>query len=280
MAIALGSRDTQVYLNRGTEWEWEGEYGKAIADMNDAIRLDPGHAWALAQRAHLWESKGDFDHAIADCIEAIGLDPRYTPSYVTLGNAWRGKGEFDVAISAYSEAIRFDPRLPMAYNNRGVAWEKKGTFDQAVADFQAAIRPSIPRTPSSPVQQLLRLAHRHTCPDARYRDGKKSRPSVGQLARLPEPTGWKEWPSAFDTLAAAYAEAGDFDAAVKVAGPGAGAELGGEDPSKSMNDWAYPVRWTPGLGEAGGERDGVMARSGSHPYIDATAARQGGQRCR
>jgi tetratricopeptide (TPR) repeat protein len=50
-----------------------------------------------------------------------------------------------------------------------------------------------------------------TCPDAKYRDGKKA---VDDGKRACELTAWRD-AHALDTLAAAYAEAGDFQNAVK-----------------------------------------------------------------
>jgi len=50
-----------------------------------------------------------------------------------------------------------------------------------------------------------------TCPDAQLRDGKRA---VQSAARACELTGWKD-AGALDTLAAAYAEAGDFSKAIE-----------------------------------------------------------------
>ena len=49
-----------------------------------------------------------------------------------------------------------------------------------------------------------------TCPAAKYRDGKRA---VASATRACELRGWKD-PYGLDTLAAAYAEAGDFAKAV------------------------------------------------------------------
>src|SRR5262245_39755134 len=67
-------------------------------------------AWAYAARGAAYWGKGDFDRAIADCDEAIRLAPKYAWAYHTRGNAYRMKGDFDRAIADASEAIRLDPK--------------------------------------------------------------------------------------------------------------------------------------------------------------------------
>ena len=117
------------------------------------------------------------------------------------------KKEMDKAIADSSEAIRLDPRMALAYANRGMAWQKKGQYDKALGDLNEAVR----LDPRNALGCNGLAWFRATCPDAKYRDGKQA---VELATHACELTGWK---AAYElgTLAAAYAEAGDFDAAAK-----------------------------------------------------------------
>jgi tetratricopeptide (TPR) repeat protein len=127
--------------------------------------------------------------------------------YFVNGNAWYDKGEYDKAIADYGEAIRLDPKFAMAYNNRGLAWSAKQAYDQAIADYDKAIDLD-PKLADAYNNRAWLWA---TCPDEKYRDGKKALESATRACEL---TDWKE-ASHLDTLAAAYAECGDFAHAIE-----------------------------------------------------------------
>ena len=183
------------------------EASGAEADYSEAIRLDPKYAWTYYTRGWAWGNEGEYDRAIADYNEAIRLDPKYASAYYNRGWAWGNKGEYDRAIADYNEAIRLDPKYASAYYNRGRAWNNKGEHDRAIADYNEAIRldPKYAWTYNSRAWLWA------TCLDDRYRNGKRAVESATCACKL---TKWKEvFP--LGTLAAAYAESGDFDAAVK-----------------------------------------------------------------
>lgn len=52
-----------------------GEYGKAIAEYDKAIDLEPRYALARFNRAYAYGETGEYDKAIADYSKAIELDP-------------------------------------------------------------------------------------------------------------------------------------------------------------------------------------------------------------
>ncbi len=145
--------------------------------------------------------------ASPDDSEAIWLDPLAIAAYDNRGLAWHAKKEFAKAIVDYNVAIRLDSRHTLAYYHRGLAWAALDKFDKALADFNEAIR----------IDEECARAYGSrawiwsTCPDAKYRDGKKA---VASATRACELTEWSDC-HLLDVLAAACAEAGDFESAVK-----------------------------------------------------------------
>ena len=87
----------------------------------------PKYAPAYNNRGLAWRDKGDLDRAIADYNEAIRLDPKYAFAYNNRGFAWRAKGDLDRAIADYTEAIRLEPKNAAYYRNRGYAFSTRAT---------------------------------------------------------------------------------------------------------------------------------------------------------
>ena len=85
-------------------------------------------------RGDAHRSKGEIDRAIADLTEAIRLDPKYAIAYSNRGLAYSDKDENDRGIADLTEAIRLNPKFAKAYNNRGFAYQRKGENDRAIAD--------------------------------------------------------------------------------------------------------------------------------------------------
>src|SRR5271165_3600070 len=126
--IRANPGDWARYVWRANVWLKRKEFDAAIADYNEAIRLNPGSAGVAHQgRGRAWREKKDYDKAIADYNEAIRLDPGYAHAYNGRGKTWSAKKDYDKAIADYNEAIRLYPGYVRAYCNRGVAFLLTGS---------------------------------------------------------------------------------------------------------------------------------------------------------
>ncbi|MGO9597505.1 MAG: tetratricopeptide repeat protein [Isosphaeraceae bacterium] len=206
-AIELSSRDTQAYSNRGAALSRKRDLDGAIYDYGRVIELDPKSAWAHFERGNAWLAKGELGNAINDYNKATALNPRHAAAFYNRGNARAAQHAYDNAIADYDEAIRYDPKYAVAHLNRGIASAGKHDYDKAIADYNK----SIDLDPKNAKAYNERAWLWATCPDKKYRDGKKA---IESATRSCELTDWKV-DQFLDTLAAAYAESGDFDAAVK-----------------------------------------------------------------
>jgi tetratricopeptide (TPR) repeat protein len=196
--------DPAAYIGRGDARSNKKEYDRAIEDYNTAIVLKPKDAIAYTNRGNAWKAKKEYDKAIADYTIAIKFDPKYRNVYILRGNTWAAKKEYDKAIADHTEAIRLDPKSILAYYNRATVWSERKEYKKAIADYSKAFE----LNPQN-ADVLHRLAWFYaTCPDSSVRDGKKAVEAAKKAVKLS--------PSPFtrDTLAAAYAEAGEFEQAI------------------------------------------------------------------
>src|SRR5271157_6008370 len=103
-------------------------FDQAIDYITGQIRANPGDWAKYVWRANVWLKRKELGTAIADYNEAIRLNPGSAGvAHQGRGRAWRAKKDYDKAIADYNEAIRLDPGYAQAYCNRGVAFLLTGS---------------------------------------------------------------------------------------------------------------------------------------------------------
>jgi tetratricopeptide (TPR) repeat protein len=129
------------------------------------------------------------------------------PGLIGRARAYFDKEKAEPAMNALNAAIKLDQRQPDAYVLRGILHKINHDYTKSLEDYESAIglNPTDPR--SYEVEAYLLSA----CPMPKYRDGKKAIEYATKACRLTE---WNAADS-LQTLAAAYAEAGQFDDAIK-----------------------------------------------------------------
>jgi tetratricopeptide (TPR) repeat protein len=128
--------------------------------------------------------------------------------YKLRGDAYLGKGDSDKAAADYARAVNFVPKDAAGYVTRGFTYQKMGNYKAAASDYAKGIALSPDDDGANGALAWLRA----TCPDSSARNGREA---IRAGTRACELTRWKN-ASHIDTLAAAYAETGNFDQAVKL----------------------------------------------------------------
>jgi tetratricopeptide (TPR) repeat protein len=93
------------FLIQGLEKQNEGDLKGAIADYDQAIRLNPDFAHAYYKRGNARFKVGDKREAIADYDQVIKLEPDYAGPYNNRGNARYALGDKQGAIKDLQKAI-------------------------------------------------------------------------------------------------------------------------------------------------------------------------------
>jgi tetratricopeptide (TPR) repeat protein len=206
-SIRLNPRDYRGYLERGLVYRRTGSLDKAIRDYDTTIHLNPNFARAYYDRAIVYSLKSDYNQAIRDNTEAIRHAPKEFNNYLGRASAFEDMGQLDKASADYDQVTQLNPRNTADYRFRGSANFAKGNYKAAALDFEKAVQLS-----PGDYDALHSLAwFQATCQEDSLRNGKEALEKSKRACEL------SRWQSAdvVDTLAAAYAELGDFDDAVK-----------------------------------------------------------------
>jgi hypothetical protein len=116
----------------------QGDLDGAIADYDQAIKLNPREALAYYNRGTARWDKGDREGAVADYDMALQINPDHANCHYKRGIAMRTRGEFDEAIANLNRAIELNPQDASAHVQRAFARQAKGDAEGAAADFARA----------------------------------------------------------------------------------------------------------------------------------------------
>jgi len=211
-AEAISPAWADPYNILGNFFLQHGRVDEAIAQYQMAIKIQPGYAEAHNNLGTVLFQTGRVDQAMAQYQKAIDIQPDLAEAHSNLSRTMLQKREVNAAIIQAREALKIRPDFAKARRNLGVALVQKGQVDEGVSQLQQALalQPDLWDAQSDLTQIAWIMA---TAPAASARNGSKALELALQTDRLSGGTN----SVMAATLAAAYAETGQFPAAITTA---------------------------------------------------------------
>ena len=190
----------------------KADYEQAIKYFNKTLQLDPNYFDAFEGLASAYLSEEKITEAIEYCNKVISLNPKASRAYYIYyikGLALYHQNLFEQAIANFQKSIEINPLFDKIYNDLATIYNRQGQIEKAVFYWNKAIQINPERPESLNNLAWLRATH----PDKKYRNFAES---IRLAEKANKITSYKQ-PDLLDTLAAAYADAGQFDKATSFA---------------------------------------------------------------
>ncbi len=220
-ALELNSRDHQALVLRGQLHYDMDETEKSNRDITDALLIEPDSVQGVLMRALVAGRQGRFADAIADMEMLVRADPSNVGWVMQLATYYQMDDRPRLAVSLLDELIREDQENWRALRLRGDAKLAVGQHRDAIDDYDQAVeileqdREGIEPNVESDLDYGGLLNNLSwvlsTSPQDELRDGERA---VELGLKACEATEYKA-AHILSTLAAGYAEIGDFENARK-----------------------------------------------------------------
>jgi len=177
------------------------------------LEKNPDHWMSQIKRASALLQRGDLDGALASWEMALQKSPQSLAIRReisrNIGDALSKMGKIDEAIAQFEKCLSMAPDFAEAHHDLANALRRKGRYRDAIAHYESALRID-PRSVLTMNNLGWLLA---TCSDPSARNGARA----VEVAARAELLAGGEDPLILHTLAAAYAENGQFPQAVETA---------------------------------------------------------------
>jgi tetratricopeptide (TPR) repeat protein len=192
----------QTYNQRGVEAEQKQDYAMALANFTAGVKQFPENSSAYYNRGMFYFRRHQYQLALKDIEAAVKLSPSYLLFAVTRAGIYAKLGENARALNEYNHLLTIVPPVRSGMTVGPVPSIRAMTFSGR-AWLEA------------------------TCPDGRFRNGQQAIADAKKAVAIGGPLS-----NAYrEALAAAYAETGDFDSAIRF-----------EQEAIAHQSWDDPVR--------------------------------------
>lgn len=214
-ALAMQPKDPVALLQRAEIAIFNGDIKAAKSDLRSAVRLAPQVAdatQAIYVRCLIANEEGRTSDAINDMKKLVDREPENLGRRFQLANLYQLDDRPRKAIETFTQILEQEPGNVLALRSRGDARLAVGAHAEAIRDYERALQAADEDDPQELAGVLNNLAWvLSTSPEDELRDGEQALEYGERAAKL---TDYKE-AHILSTLAACYAEIGDFENAIR-----------------------------------------------------------------
>ncbi|MBN70697.1 MAG: hypothetical protein CME32_15620 [Gimesia sp.] len=215
-AIRLDPHDLDNYILRGTLYYCAEQYQNALRDFlyfQEHKPLSPEQQAILGvcylKQGEVQQAKNFFRQALERNAYSADIDqtPGDPGNYLDRGIIQYQLQEYQSAIDDFNHALKLGEKSEELLAARGSAYLKLGKYDLAKQDYETALS----RAPECSTTYCCLAWMLATCPEPQYRNGPRALGLAHRNLELLPEINW----NSLSVLAAASAESGDFEGAIK-----------------------------------------------------------------
>ncbi|RCX07719.1 tetratricopeptide repeat protein [Marinomonas foliarum] len=144
--LSKAVKSEKLYIKCAGILQILGEIDNAILYCDNALKINPLYAMALAVKGTLVAEKGDDDFAL-ELLKSAEFQDNTDPFIIyNVGVAYLNLRSVDEAVSYFEKTIELNSNLSSPHLNLGVCYFNKGVFSEAAKhiDFALLLEPGLP----------------------------------------------------------------------------------------------------------------------------------------
>lgn len=207
-ALQRSPDDVETHFNLGRVQLAAGDLGPAESQFERVLQLQPNYIEAYLKLGQCLARQGDLPAAISQIERAIKLQPNHADAHSHLGNAHALQGELSKATECFMQAVRLNPDHPgfqATLMNALLQLVTEGQVATAIEHYEVLLK----RRPNDGLVRNNFAWLLATTPDDTHRNGSRAIELAQASIALSGNNA-----AVLDTLAAAYATAGQFSKAI------------------------------------------------------------------